>query len=161
MKTPKTINLHVEGASKTRILIEGDENKAVFLNLDDQGIYDRFNALYGDMAKKADELEKDEDLAKGLGDAGTEQTEKYLAKKAEVNNYLKEKLNEIFDCDNLAEVCSAGGTMMDILHTTGKPRFEQIISDVIVLYGDAFAEGAKKQIKARERHTAKYTKKKK
>lgn len=155
--TPETINLRVRGAAKTRISIEGT-NKFIFLNLDDQGIFKRFNEVYADMVKEADRIENVKSLKDGLGEVGDEQTKAYLSEMDKIDTFLREKLDYIFDSP-VADACSAGGTMYDINKDTGLQRFELIIADISTLYKGAFESGAAKMIADRERHTKKYTKK--
>lgn len=161
--TPKTINLIIPGASKTRIIVGEDENgqpKAIYLNLDDQGIFKRLEKAYAQLKDYEKEFENMEALEKGLGDLGDENNAKYLEEKDRIDKAAKSVINGVFDY-NVVDACSAGGTLFDIIHEVGLPRYEVILSNLISLYDSALSEAQKNIDAQREKHTAKYSKKKK
>lgn len=157
MNTPDTISVKVRGASKTRILINGEEDKAIFLNLSDTGILDRLSETYQKLyneAQNAVDL-KAEDMS--LGDIDDEKTLALIAKLNEIDGKLREMIDFIFD-GNVAKACSAGGKMYDPVD--GSYRFEVIIEDLLSLYGETLPAEFEKIQKKREERTKKYTKKK-
>lgn len=157
MNTPETISVRVRGASKTKVLINGEDDKAIFLNLSDTGILDRLNETYhkmNDEAQKAVAF-KAEDF--DFVDPDDEKMQETLAKLNEYDASLRGMIDYVFDSE-VAEACSAGGKMYDPVD--GLFRYEVIMEDLFTLYGETLPAEFEKILKKREERTKKYTKKK-
>lgn len=153
---PDTISVRVRGASKTKVLINGEADKAIYLNLSDTGILDRLNETHQklyDEAQNAVEL-KSEDIE--FGDVDDEKTQETLKNLAEIDKKLRDLIDFIFD-GNVAAPCSAGGKMYDPVD--GYYRFEVIIEDLLSLYGETLPAEFEKIQKKRAERTKKYIKK--
>ena len=156
-----TIRLYIPGASKTRVIVGTDEHgeeKAIYLNLDDQDIVKRLYAAYDELLAKAKEFENLKALDKGLGGIDDKNSKDYFEEKEKVLKAAQEIIDGVFEAP-VCEMCSAGGTLFDVLRETGQYRYDAILASLSSLYTEAIQEGSEKLNKAREQHTEKDTKK--
>ena len=139
----KVVDLTLDGASRTRIRINGDNDAIIELNLSDLGIADRLEKGMEKLAKEmkalADLSNDDENLSE-------------LMKEADAR--MREYVDYIFDYP-VSAVCAKYGTMYD--PKDGKFRYETIIDGLTKLYTDNINAEYKKLAARLSKHTEKYT----
>lgn len=141
-------NIDIDIREKERFTINGDENKVIELNTADMSIISRYsvaipklNALADRMDNLAVEGDSDEDI------------EAFGKEFEDINNGVREVINEIFDYD-ICSVCAKDGSMFDL--SNGEYRFIVIIDTLFSLYDKTITEESKKLQKRIKSHTAKY-----
>ena len=151
------VDLDLSVTRKKRFRIDGDDNRILELNISDTGIISRLNELYPKLT----------DLANSASDKLSlpeteEVTEEMLTVTSdavkEIDETMRKVLDELFE-SNVSEICAPNGTMLDLFN--GKFRFEHIIDTLSALYENNFREEYKKVSQRIQRHTDKYTGRKK
>lgn len=141
------IDLNIDGIKKQRFRINGDPKAIIELNLSDLNISDRLEKGFAKLQEKMSEISnlsgEDENLSELLNKANTE---------------MCEWLDYIFDSP-VSEVFSKGGSMYD--PKDGMFRYEHIIDGLTKLYTDNLNQEYKKMRARIQKHTEKYTGKKK
>lgn len=147
-----TLNLDLSALSKKRIIVDGDENRVLMLNVSDMNVIVRLKEKYEDLVN----LEKD--AVSKLSQKGDE-LENVAEMLKEIDAKMREIMNYIFDA-NVSEVCAPFGNMFDFIN--GKARYEHIFDALVQLY-DKNIESETKKIEKRineNKHTQKYVKRK-
>lgn len=151
------INLDMSDSARSKIWINGDSNKVIELNLSDMGILTRLNDAYPKLDDLMAEVRDfasaeitEEDNAEVLNDLSV--------KFKSINQKMKDLVNYVFDY-NVCDVCCDGGSMYDVVN--GQYRFEYIIDKLSGLYESTINEEYKRMQLRMEKHTNKYTKKRK
>lgn len=150
------IDLDFGAIARTKIRINGDNTKVIELNLSDMGIISRLSDTY----PKLNELQAE---VGSLASAEiNEDDENSILKLSEdfkvIDNKMKDLVNKIFDFDVCTVLCD-GGSMYDPIN--GMYRFEYIIDKLSNLYENNMNEEFKRIRTRMDKHTAKYTKKRK
>lgn len=134
------VDINLDGVTKQKFRINGDNNSIIELNLSDLGIVDRLEVGYKklqDFVKDAAKVDVDSD---NLSDDI----------KA-IDKQMRDTIDYIFD-SNVSEVCCKYGTMLD--PKNGMYKFEVILDGLTKLYTDNLNSEYKK-MKARIDATAK------
>lgn len=156
VQVPKNvINLDMQASARTKIWVNGDNQRVLELNLSDMGTIVRFNEVYPKLTALQDEI------AEMMNETPPEDaTDDQFSKLAEnfkaVDKKMREYVDHIFDFP-VCDVCCDGGSMYDLVG--GQYRFEYIIEKLSKLYDDRFSFEHKKLQSRIKSHTAKYTKK--
>ena len=141
------VDINIEGATRQRFRINGDDTAIIELNLSDLGIIERLEtglkAIEQQMSKIASFSDEDENLSEKLKEA---------------DKAMREQVDYIFDYP-VSAVCARYGTMYD--PKDGKFRYETIINGLLNLYSENINAEASKIENRIQKHTGKYTKKKK
>lgn len=147
------IDIDLSATRRKVFRINGDNNKLIYLNTSDMGIFARLNEEYPKLKELS--LQAQNLLSDGTEDdiGAIEQ----LAKLKDIDIELKKGVDYIFD-SNVCEVCAPDGTLYDPFD--GKFRFEHIIEVLIGLYEGNLASEFDKMTKRVNKHTEKYTRKK-
>ena len=160
-KDSNVLNLDLSETARTKIWVNGDCTKVLELNLTDMNIMSRAK----DAQAKLDELQAEANELASVEvpkSIETEEDEKKLDKAIEVfkaiDKQMRDIVNGIFDF-NVCDVCCDGGSMYDPIN--GQYRYEYIIDKLMALYGDSWEKEAKQNKATMQKHTAKYTKKRK
>lgn len=144
------LDLNLSETKKKKIRIDGDATKIIELNLSDMGIISRLNESYAKLDTMAVEVAE-------LLQVDTDDTDELTSKLSKIDKDMKDLIDYTFDSP-IAEVCSYGGTMYDLLN--GKFRFEHIIEQLSTLYTDNIQSELAKTKARISKHTSKYTRKK-
>ena len=141
------VDINIDGATRQRFRINGDDTAIIELNLSDLGIIERLEtgltAIEQQMSKIANFSDEDENLSEKLKEA---------------DKAMREQVDFIFDYP-VSAVCARYGTMYD--PKDGKFRYETIINGLLNLYSENINAEASKIENRIQKHTGKYTKKKK
>lgn len=143
------IDIDLSALRKKRIRIDGDDNKIIEINTSDMGVMERLQNAYNQLIELANTYHLQEE-------AKEDGTETILSSLSEINKKMCELIDYIFNA-NIAEICSADGTMADPFN--GQFRFEYIIEKFIALYDDNFTQEFKKMSNNVRKHTDKYIRK--
>lgn len=154
---------------KKRFRIDGDNNRILELNVSDVGI----------VARLSDSYPKLDELTTKAQSIGTEKPKKAKAETeleinedeiereefqamgntlTEIDAEMRKIIDYIFD-SNVSEVCAPFGNMYDPIE--GQFRYEIIINTIANLYENNISKEATKIHQRIEKHTNKYTKKRK
>ena len=151
------INLDMHEAARTKIWVNGDNQKVLELNLSDIGVSARFNDVYPKLLALQDDIGSMLEEGKPE-DADDGQMTLLVSQFREVDKKMREYVDYIFDFP-VCHVCCDGGSMYDLVG--GQYRFEYIIEKISKLYDQRFTFEDKKLRDRMKSHTAKYTKPKK
>lgn len=151
------IDINISGIGKKRIRVNGDDNKILLLNTNDNNITVRFTEAYP-------KLKEWEQSFKELGSLQSNKEEDididaltvYAKKIKETDNKMRESLDYIFN-SSISEICDDGGSMYDILDG-GVMRWESILTALLGLYSETISKNSEKIMKRMNQHTSKYTK---
>lgn len=145
------IDINIGGIGRKKIRVNGDDSKILLLNVNDNNVVVR----YMDEYPKLKELETDfkELGAISIDSVDTETFMKFSEKAKQIDEKMKTSLDYIFN-SNVAEVCSDGGSMYDILDS-GAMRWESILTALLNLYTETISKNAEQMSKVKEL-TAKY-----
>ena len=146
-KTDGIIDISLDTIERTKFRINGDPNAIIELNLSDLGIMER---LEKGMVKLKEQMAE----IAGLPD---EDTDQLSARLKEADAKMREYVDYIFDFP-VSDVCAKNGTMYD--PKDGKFRYESIIDGLTKLYADNINAEYQRINERLEKHTSKYTKKK-
>jgi len=137
------VDINLDGVTRTRFRINGDNSAVIELNLSDLGIKDR-------LEKGMEKLEKEmQDIASLSND---DENLSEILKQADAR--MRECVDYIFDSP-VSAVCARYGTMYD--PKDGKFRYETIIDGLTKLYADNINAEYKKLDARLKKHTDKYT----
>lgn len=151
----EVIDLALEPVKRSKIRVNGDQNKIIELNLSDMGIVGRLKTAY----KNLQELSKQvAGLADELDGKSDEETMELMdSRLKELDAKMRAEIDTLFDYP-VSAVCVPYGTMYD--PHDGEFTYEHIIDALSTLYNNNFNKEFK-LMKARvQKHTDKYTKKK-
>lgn len=141
------IDINLNGATRTRFRINGDSSAIIELNLSDLRVVDRFEKGLKTIEKQMSEISEfsndDENLSEKLNDA---------------DKKMREQVDYIFDYP-VSAVCARYGTMYD--PKDGKFLYETIIDGLMKLYSDNIKSEVKRIENRIQKHTGKYSAKKK
>ena len=155
VEVPKgVISLDMHEAARTKIWVNGDNQKIIELNLSDLGISARFDDVYPKLMALQDDISRMLEENKPE-DADDDEMTLLVSQFSEVDKKMREYVDYIFDFP-VSDVCCDGGSMYDLVN--GQYRFEYIISKLSKLYNDRFKFEDKKLRDRMKSHTAKYTK---
>ena len=136
------IDINIDGATRQRFRINGNNDAIIELNLSDLGIIERLeiglNNIEKQMADIAELDNEDENLSEKLKAA---------------DKAMREQVDYIFDYP-VSAACAKYGTMYD--PKDGKFRYETIIDGLLKLYSDNITAEAGKVEKRIQKHTDKY-----
>ena len=148
-----TVSIDLSALNKTKVLINNDESRFIFLDLSDLNVPTRFEEVSPEIEKilisigsYADNI-SDEEKANAV-------KEQIIEGDKKVRDYI----DYIFD-SKICEVCAPSGTMFDMID--GKFRWEYILDALSSLYSDHIELEFNKVMSRVRSHTDKYTKKKK
>lgn len=147
-------NISIRSNPLDEIMIDGDENRIIKLDLADIGVFSRFEKAIPEMDKieqhfrelneaSGDDLKQMQDFAKALTAAEKE---------------LSTVIDGIFNSP-VCDICANGASLFSL--DAGAFLYERIVEAVGSLYGDRLKGQVEERAKRRERlakHTAKYTK---
>ena len=142
----KIMDLNLDAIKKTKVRINGENDKVLELNLSDLGITQRLQVVYDELQDLAHSAE-----AIQLDDTDSESIKAASAKLMELDEQMRDKVDWLFDAP-VSAICAANGTMFDPM-AGGKFRFEYIIEKLSDLYAGTF----KKEFAAMERNVSKRT----
>ena len=139
------VDINIEGATRQRFRINGDDTAIIELNVSDLGIIERLEtglkAIEQQMSKISGLDEDDENLSEKLKEA---------------DKAMREQVDFIFDYP-VSAVCARYGTMYD--PKDGKFRYETIIDGLLKLYTANINKEAAMIESRIKKHTDKYTSK--
>ncbi len=145
------IDIDLSVTRRKNFRINGDNNRVISLNTSDIGI----------VARLQDEYEKLRELSLKAQDILEENNDdsaiSFLTALKDIDGEMRKGIDYIFD-SNVSEVCAPEGTMYDPFD--GKFRFEHIIDVLTTLYENNLNEEFKRMSARINKHTSKYTKKK-
>ena len=141
---------------RKRFRIDGDNDRILELNTSDMGIIKRLN----DLLPKLKSLQTDAAKELVFGDDMSDEEGMRVASDVliRIDSDMRDIVDEIFD-SNVSEVCAPEGSMYDPFN--GKFRYEHIIETLVKLYEDNIKEETQKVAERVNKHTNKYTKRKK
>ena len=141
---------------RKRFRIDGDNDRILELNTSDMGIIKRLN----DLLPKLKSLQTDAAKELVFGDDMSDEDGMRVASDVltRIDSDMRDIVDEIFD-SNVSEVCAPEGSMYDPFN--GKFRYEHIIETLVKLYEDNIKEETQKVAERVNKHTNKYTKRKK
>lgn len=148
------INLDMHEAARTKIWVNGDNQKVLELNLSDLGVSARFNDVYPKLMALQDDISNMLEEEKPE-DADDERMTELVSQFRKVDKKMRDYVDYIFDFP-VCGICCDGGSMYDLVG--GQYRFEYIIEKLSKLYDDRFTFEDKKLRDRMKSHTAKYTK---
>ena len=149
------VDIEFKDLQKKKFRLDRDPNRVIELNTSDLSVISRLEEIYPKMLKFVHEAQEkypmdsdetsEDDIE--IGDAITY-----------INEEMKKLLNWAFDSDIADKACPSG-TLYDPIN--GKFRFEHIMEKLVGLYGDNFKQEFDAMRKRVDKHTSKYTKKRK
>ena len=146
------VDIELKELQKKRFRLDRDNNRVIELNTSDITVISRLEEIYPKMMTAVQEVQAK--LA-AKDDADLEDTLKAFS---EINDKMKELLNYAFDSDIADKACPEGSLFDPI---AGRFRFEYIMEKLVSLYGENFNNEFKLMQKRVDKHTSKYTKKRK
>ena len=147
-------------SSKRSFSIDGDLNRIIHLDTSDMNILVRLDETYPEIRKLATEAA--ERIVSSKADEDDEDGETAISNLAEVlkdiDRQMRDKLDYIF-ASKIADICEPTGNMYDPVG--GEFRFERIIEKLSTLYAQDITTEFKKMQERAQKHTAKYTNRRK
>lgn len=155
MNTDLTLDL--SALSKRRVIIDGDENRVLMLNVSDMNVIVRLKDKYQELADLEEEALNN--LSKKSKGDIKEDIENAANTLDDINQKMRSIMDYIFDAD-VSDKCAPFGNMFDFIN--GKARYEHIFDALVQLYDDNIKSETKKVEKRinENKHTQKYVKKK-
>lgn len=142
------VDIEFKELQRKKFRLDRDNNRVIELNTSDFSVISRLEEIYPKMLKFVDEAQtKIAESPDGVMDM-----------LLDINGKMKELLNYAFDSD-IADKACPDGTLFDLIN--GKFRFEYIMEKLIDLYDKNFSNEFELMQKRVNKHTAKYTKKRK
>lgn len=157
-KDNDVIDIEFKEIQKKKFRLDRDDNRIIELNTSDIGVIGRLEEIYPKMLKFVHEAQdrytvkiegSSEEFVEDINVSGTIDY---------INTEMKKLLNWAFDSDIADKACSSG-TLYDPIN--GKFRFEYIMEKLIGLYGNNLRTEFAKMQRRIDKHTSKYTKKRK
>ena len=146
------VDIEFKELQKKRFRLDRDNSRVIELNVSDISVLSRAEEFYPKLLK----LVEDARVTIENGDAaGEDNTSTVLD---QINNDMKGLINYIFDSEVADKACPSG-TLFDPIN--GKFRFEYIMERLIGLYGENISKEFDLVQKRVNKHTSKYTKKRK
>lgn len=153
--TPDTdndiIDIDLKELRKKRFRLDRDNDRVIELNTSDISVIKRLEEIYPKMLKLVDEVNTKQT------DDDTESPD-IIDRIQAIDQEMRKLLNYGFDSDVADKACPQG-TLYDPIN--GKFRFEYIFERLIGLYDDNFKREFDLMRKRVDKHTSKYTKKRK
>lgn len=149
----KSVSIDLSALNKTKVLINNDEDRFIFLDLSDLNVPTRFEEVSPDIEKILISIGNYEDNL-----SVEEKSNEIKRQITEGDKKVREYIDYIFDGE-VCKVCAPSGTMFDMID--GKFRWEYIIEALSSLYSDHIEIEFNKVMSRVKAHTDKYTKKKK
>lgn len=149
-------DLFIPEIEKKRFRINGDDNKILEIDTNDLGILTRLHEKFEELDKLALEANTTESELSDDDDEFTTLTKVGRTLK-EVDDEMRKILDDIFNA-NVSETCATKNLYSP---ENGKWFFEVIIERVIPLCNRDINDGFRKMELRANKHTAKYTKKRK
>lgn len=136
--------------------IDGDYDRQLSLDISDINVIVRLEEAYPKMKQAANDAA---DKIAGLSESSDENALSDMAKVLKgIDKDMRAQIDYVFD-SNVSEVCAPTGTMYDPYN--GQFRFEHIIDVLSGLYATNLSKEFAKMKANVNKHTAKYTKRKK
>ena len=142
------VDIEFKELQKKRFRLDRDNNRVIELNTSDISVISRLEQIYPKMLKFVEEAQS----------SVNEDADKALDAMMDINGKMKELLDWAFD-SKVADKACPEGTLFDPIN--GKFRFEYIMERLIGLYDTNFNNEFELLQKRMNKHTAKYTKKRK
>lgn len=136
---------------KTRIRIDNDDSKALYLNLSDPNIGTRFSEAFSDMENYFKNTEKAVDG--GEEKSNREKLDECGKAMKAADDKIKSCIDYIFD-SNVSEVCAGNASMFSAKN--GVMLFEKIIDTLSGLYAETLSREMKAFSDRMKKHTEKY-----
>ena len=150
------IDIDLSAIKKQKFRINGDNNKILELNTSDMGILARLEEAYPKLMTLQDKVAS-------LADTDLEAEDDILLsstanKLTDIDRDMRDTLDFIFQ-SNVSEICGSEGSMYDPID--GVFRYEYIIETLTKLYENNLESEFSKMKSRIDKHTSKYTKKRK
>ena len=150
------IDIDLSAIKKQKFRINGDNNKILELNTSDMGILARLEEAYPKLMTLQDKVAS-------LADTDLEAEDDVLLsstanKLTDIDRDMRDTLDFIFQ-SNVSEICGSEGSMYDPID--GVFRYEYIIETLTKLYENNLESEFSKMKSRIDKHTSKYTKKRK
>ena len=149
------IDVDLSAIKKQKFRINGDNSKILELNVSDMGIIARLEDTYPKLMELQDKVANLVDVDEDADDKLLSSTAKKLK---EIDSDMRETIDFIFQ-SNVSEICGSEGSMYDPIE--GVFRYEYIISTLAKLYENNMESEFSKMKQRVDKHTSKYTKKRK
>lgn len=149
------IDVELKQPDKKKFRLDRDDSRVIELNTSDLGVIGRLEEIYPKMLKFVHEAQ-DKYMSKAEG--SSEDDIDVSGAIDYINTEMKKLLNWAFDSDIADKACPSG-TLYDPIN--GKFRFEYIMEKLVGLYGNNLRGEFAMMQKRIDKHTAKYTKKRK
>ena len=138
----QVLNLDLTSTAKKKVVVNGNENDAFYINTSDFGIYDRLRTGINDLYRLFLEMrDKVGSIGSESADAeGTEETDDEKATEGldalvsvmrDTDAEMRSIVDTIFNAP-VSDICAPDGYMFDMFE--GQLRFEYIISAITKLY---------------------------
>ena len=144
------VDIEFKEIQKKRFRLDRDNNRVIELNTSDITVLGRLEEIYPKMLKFVEEAQKK------MGDDPN--NDNVMEAFAYINQSMKDLLNYAFDSD-IADKACPDGSLFDPIN--GKFRFEYIMEKLVGLYDTNFTKEFELMQKRVDKHTSKYTKKRK
>lgn len=154
------VDIDLSAIRKKRFRIDGDDNRILELNTSDLNILPRLKETYPKLMELNSQVAELSEGATETDEGGFENGEfdAVIDMLTKVDTSMRELIDYIFD-SNVSEICAPSGSMYDPIN--GQCRFEHIISCLTNLYETDLSMELDKLSKRADKHTSKYTKRKK
>ena len=149
------VDIEFKDLQKKKFRLDRDDNRVIELNTSDLGVIGRLEEIYPKMLKFVQEAQ--DKYSKNPEDGSEEDLDVSSAINY-INEEMKKLLNWAFDSDIADKACPSG-TLYDPIN--GKFKFEYIMERLVGLYGENFKKEFGMMQKRVNKHTDKYTKKRK
>ena len=155
----KVLDLDLSPIQKTKIRINGDQNRFIELNLSDMGIIDRFVTVNKNLQKLAEEVSNLSDTVVTEDENSEDETGlvDVTEKLKELDRKMRDEIDFLFD-SKVSDVCVPDGTMYD--PHNGQFTFEHVIEALLDLYVNSVKDEFAKVKNNVNKHAGKYAKKK-
>lgn len=147
------IDLEISCIERKKIRINGDNNKILLLNVNDNNVIVR----YSETLPKLESLKEDfKQLSNTKIDDNfnAEDFTEFANRAKEIDDKMKSYMDYIFNA-KVADMCSDGGSMYDFLDN-GLMRWETILAALIKFYGETITKNVEQAKKLKEL-TSKYS----
>lgn len=160
--TQPVVDISLGAIRKKRFRIDGDDNRILELNTSDLNILARLKEAYPKLVNLADGAFKNMPELDSTGEdynfMTDEATAEMIVTLEKADKEMRELVDYIFN-SNVSELCAPDGSMYDPID--GQLRFEHIIGTLAALY-EADVTGEMNKLSSRvQKHTTKYTRRKK
>ena len=154
--TDDIVDIDLSVIKKQKFRINGDNDKILELNTSDMGLITRLEESYPKLIKLQEKVVTIADTDDNTDEMGM--LSSAASKLREIDNDMRETLDYIFQ-SNVSETCGSDGSMYDPID--GEFRYEHIITTLLKLYENNMEREFEKMKQRIDKHTSKYTKKRK